>query len=123
MSLPLDVVLTGDVAPTSRTYAFNSMEGGRSIRKNALAPLGEPETLTVAHTATKRGTQSVDRHLVRIDLTKSDVNGVLAVGSVQVVLEVPRVILTAAQIKDMWLRVVNLFATSGYMDKILNSEP
>jgi hypothetical protein len=122
MSLPLDISLLGDAAHTV-VYALQSIEGGRAIRKNATAPLGEPETLTVAHSATKRGLLTVDRHLVRLDLTKSDVSGALAVASVQLVLEVPRTIITAAQVKDMKTQLVAMLATLGYMDKILNSEP
>lgn len=119
---PLSITLAGD-AGSSRAYALTSVEGGRSIRKNATAPSGEPETLTIAHSATKRGTLDVDRHLMRLDLTKSDVNGNKATASVQLVIELPRSISTAAQVKDMKTQVVNFLATAGYMDQILNSEP
>ncbi len=119
---PTDITLMG--TSTSKTYSLTSINGGKSLRNDATAPLGEPRMMTISHQAVSRASGTVDRHLVRLDETVSGVSPAPDVQvSVQLVIEVPRETATAAQVKDVKDRLVAFLATSGYVDKLLNSEP
>jgi len=118
-----DITLVGDSAST-RMYSLKSVTDGNSIRGASTAPLNAPETLTIKHSVSSRGGIQLDRHLVRLDLTK--INGAFqpVVGSVYVNFEVPRdSVFTAAMIKDMKTQMVNLLAVAGNVDKLLAGEP
>lgn len=118
-----DLTLAG--TSTSKTYSLTSIANAKSIRLDATAPLGEPRSLVISHQVVKRNGGDVDAHLVRLDDTisgdsvgKSDV-----VASVRLIIEAPREVATAAQVKDVLARLVSFVGTSGYTDKLLNSEP
>jgi hypothetical protein len=119
-----DITLAGD-ASSSRIYSWKSpISPGGILRINSSAPVGLPETLSVNHTESKQGGLPLDRHLVRLDLSKSTALGVVVRGSFYVVMEVPRdPIFTAAMLKDMKTQMVNLLAVSGNMDKLIAGEP
>jgi len=117
-----DISLMGTSA--SKTYSLLSIAGGKSIRGDATAPLGEPRTLTFSHQVASRSFGSVDRHLVRFDETIAGVAPAVDVAaSVQLVIEVPRETATAAQIKDVLARLVTFLGVSANIDKLLNNEP
>lgn len=118
-----DIVLAGESSST-RTYSLRSIEGGNSIRANALAPVGESELLTIKHSSSiNKDGLAVERHLVRLDLQKVTSEGKPANVSVYVVIEVPQdAVITAAIVKDMRTQMVN-FLTLGNVDKLLNDEP
>lgn len=121
--LLLDITLAGDSSST-RTYSLTSNVNGNSVRANPLAPLNAPETLTIKNQQSTRGGIALDRHLVRLDLTKINGANQPVVASVYVTIEVPRdTVITAAIIKDMKTQMVNLLAVAGNVDKILNGEP
>lgn len=120
---PTDITLTGDSAST-RTYALRSITDGNAIRAVATAPANQPEVLTVKHQVSSRGGIPLDRHLVRLDLSKEDSEGTVVMGSVYLTVEVPRnSAFTAAMAKDMKTQLVNFINTATYADKLLNSEP
>lgn len=123
-----DITLAGD-ASSSTVYSLQSIANGKSIRGDAAATLGQPKTLTVSHGEVQRGKslsgvqRVADRHLVRIDRTVNDSLGESQTASVYVVIESPRLIVTEAMQKDMVTQLVNFLTGSGYVDKLLNSEP
>jgi hypothetical protein len=118
------ITLAGDGGST-RNYGLRTVVDGKSVRANASAPAAEPETLTIAHSTTKRLGITYDRHLVRADLGKTSVSspGTPVSASVQVVVEVPRdTIMTVAMVRDMRTQIQNFWVNAN-LDKILNSEP
>lgn len=122
MAFTPDLTFNNSV-PAAVTYSFISSAGGKTIRKDSTRPIEEPAVMTVSHETAGKGTSAVDRHLVRLDLTELDGDGVTAAtGSVHVVLTVPRKIITAAIIQDLVVQMKN-YLTSGNVTKILNGEP
>jgi len=117
-----DIVLAGE-ASSSTTYALRSVTDGKSVRGDASASLGSPRTLTINHSVVKRadGTMA-DRHLARLDRTEVNSEGKSATASVYQVTEVPRSIVTEAQVLDMCTQLKN-FLSNANLDKLFNSEP
>ena len=117
-----DITLAGDSSST-RTYSLRSVTDGKAIRANPSAPLNAPETLTINHQKSSRGGIPLDRHLVRLDLTKINASGAPVVASVYVTIEVPEdTVITAAMIKDMRTQMQNFWVDAN-VTKLLNSEP
>jgi hypothetical protein len=118
-----DITLAGDNS-SSTVYALRSITDGKSVRGDASAALGSPKTLTVNHSVVSRAGQvTADRHLVRLDRTEVNSEGTSATASCYMVLEAPRSIVTEAQCLDMVTQLKNFILGSGYLDKLLNSEP
>lgn len=122
---PTDLELT-DAEPVTVTYSQISLENGKSIRKDADRDLGTPRTATIAHTTNGKGMSAVDRHLFRLDLVEEDTGSqdiATVSGSVYLVIEAPRRIVTDVMIEDMVTQLVNFFGVGANVTKILNSEP
>jgi len=124
MSFPTDISLD-DLTPTTFTYSQISLENSKSVRNDATRGLGTPRSLVISHTTSGSGMNAVDRHLVRLNDVKedtgSDTNAVLS-GSVYVVIEKPRRILTDADMTSMVEQLVD-FLTAANLAKVLNGEP
>lgn len=123
MSFTTDITLTGNDS-SSQTYSTISVVNQKTIRRDAARPLGTPRSMTISHTTSGSDLSAIDRHLVRLDLVEEDteLNDLSVIsGSVYVVLEVPRRILTSSQIKDMCTQLFG-FMTDANITKILNGE-
>jgi hypothetical protein len=120
--LALDITLAGD-ASSSQTYSFaNYPAPTKSLRGDRVAGAALPRTLTIGHSVMVKGTQSTDRHLVRLDLAKADaVTGEKVNIGAYLVIEMPRTVATVAQLKDMITQLKNLLS-SGNIDMLLNNE-
>jgi hypothetical protein len=100
------------------------VNGGKAIRSDATATIGEPRILTISHQKADRSFGVVDRHLVRFDETISGTSPQPDVNvTVQLVIEMPRDVATLAQVTDVKDRLVSFLNTSGYLAKVLNNEP
>lgn len=113
-------------ANADKTYSLVSWGGdSTSIRRVPLTASTTPETLTLAHRAVKRGSVSVDSHMVRLDFLQSDPALGPALLSARLVMEVPRgtSVITNQQILDIQGRLIAFMRASGNLDKFLNSEP
>lgn len=121
--LATDLTLTD--AGGNTTYSLVSILDGRSIRRDATATMGLPKDLIISHNVEKRGELVIDRHLVRLERTVADATdpSKLATGRVSLVLEVPRTIVTEAQILGLYVQLDSLMDAAGVFDKLLNSEP
>jgi hypothetical protein len=118
----LDIALAG--TSTTKTYSLTSVDQGNSIRLDAAAALGEPNTLVIKHQVVKRTDYDADRHLVRLDHTFPGTSpDPDVVASVQLVIEAPRKVATAANVKDLVTRLIAFLNAAGYQDKLLNNEP
>ena len=122
MAFSQDITLAGD-ASSSRVYAETSQKDGNTIRKVASAPLNAPEVLQIKHQESSRGGVPLDRHVVRLDLTKITSAGLPVIASVYMTFEVPRdSAVTVAMIKDMRTQMNN-FTVDANVVKLLNGEP
>jgi hypothetical protein len=57
------------VSDITYNYGLTSIVEGKSIRNNASAGIGTPDSFTISHETKGKGPTAVDRHLVRIDTT------------------------------------------------------
>jgi hypothetical protein len=121
-----DITLAG--TSTSKTYSLVSIVEGKALRKDATAEAQAPRTMVISHQSVKRNGYTADRHLVRLDDSfnvpvGTGTDSIDVLGSVQIVIEMPRTYVTAAQIKDVLDRMLTLLGSSTNVDKLLNSEP
>jgi hypothetical protein len=125
MAFPTDITLT-DSASADVTYSQISLEGGKSIRTDASRGLGTPRSMIISHQTNGKGLTAVDKHLVRLNIVEEDTASAdVAVmsGSVYLVIEAPRRIVTGAMIKDELDQLLSFISVEANIDKILNSEP
>jgi hypothetical protein len=98
-----------------------------SIRTNPSAAIGSPERLLISHQYVKpKGSVvvGVDRHVVRFDFTKAASGDVPEVtSSVYMNIVVPRVGVTAAEVKDQVGLLVDLVNDLTLLTRLLNSDP
>jgi hypothetical protein len=122
MSFDPTLTLTGNSA-SSHVYAAISYDKNKIIRRDNSTGLGQPQDLTISHSESKVGGALYDRHLIRLDRTRVNSEGVAATGSVYVVISSPRSgIVTAADIADMVTQLEGFFDATS-VAKLLNSEP
>jgi len=95
-----------------------------SIRRVQATALTTPETVLISHQNVQRGGLTVDRHLVRHDVTLNDPLKGAVKASAWVTIEVPRgtTVFTNAVIKDMFGRLPSALLASGVMDAFLAGE-
>lgn len=120
--LALDITLAGDAA-SSQTYSFaNYPTPTSSLRGDRVAGSALPRTMAIGHSVMKKGTQSTDRHLVRLNLAMADaVTGEKVFGGAYLVIEMPQTVMTVAKMKDIITQLKN-FLSSGNIDMLLNNE-
>lgn len=109
MSAYADITLTDDSAVTA-TVSTVSVKDEKSIRRDLSLPMATPLSLTKSHQKVGSGNTVTDRHLVRLDKVKQDVEvddvSVLS-ASAYFVIELPRRIFTEAEIASMVQMVAN----------------
>lgn len=120
MSFSADITLTDDSAGTSTVSSISTVDSKRIWRE---PPLATPTVLTLSHQEKGKGESMADRHLVRLDKTKSDteVDGIATLSaSVYLVIENPRRIFTTAEIESMLQKVSNFAVANA--QSILDGE-
>lgn len=111
----------GDLTYSEVAY-INSGEG--KLRRVSATASTAPDELTISHRE-QPGKVKADQHLVRIDTVFSDpVLGPVTLSS-WVVMRVPKgtSVVSVAGIKDQLGRLIHFLRTTGYVEKLLNSEP
>lgn len=122
MSFPTDLSID-DLTPTTFTYSQISLENSKSVRRDSNRDLATPRTLVISHTASGKGLDTVDRHLIRFNDVKEDADAVtVRSGSVYMVIEKPQRIVSDADIESM-VEQMAAFLTAANLIKILNGEP
>jgi hypothetical protein len=118
-----DIALAG--TSVTDTFSLQSVVGGKSIRSDATATPGINRYLTISHQSVSRAWGAADRHLIRLDraFSPAEEGDAVVQASVQLVIEVPRKDVSAAQIQNLVDQMEAFTGTSGYVAKILNSEP
>jgi hypothetical protein len=117
-----DITLAG--TSTNTTYSLISVQGGKALRTDATAPLGEPRKLVISHQEVTRSYGVADRHLIGFDhvISGSSPNPDVAI-KVNLTIEVPRETATAAQVQNIVDQLEAFTGTAGYLTKVLNNEP
>lgn len=117
-------------ANADKTYSLVLPLGtDASLRRVSATSSTTPETLKIAHqsSSTKYGIETLryDRHLIRLD--EAFIDPIKGPGALNAwfVLNNPvgTSVITNQKILDITGRLIAFMRTSGYMDKILNSEP
>lgn len=122
MAFANDVVIA-DSVPANQTYSLISMNAGRSLRSNAARPVNEPAVLTISHESIKKTSKNHYRHLVRLDLTELDADGVTPyTGYVYCVIGCDDRVISESHLQDLVIQLKN-FLSSGNVTKILHNEP
>lgn len=122
---PADITLT-DKSTVAVTYSQISLVDSKSVRKAAASGAATPKTLIISHTESGKGLSAVDRRLIRINDTyqaSTDGSVETQTGSVYLVIEKPRNIVTDAHVNSMLDRLVEFISSTGNRAKILNGEP
>lgn len=115
-----------DLTPTTVTYSPVSLENGKSVRSDFSRGVAFPRTLTVAHSTTGKGHGLLDRHLFRLTDVQEDTasESVSAqAGSVYLVVEKPRRIVTDAHISSMIEQIIDYFSVSANITEHLAGKP
>jgi hypothetical protein len=123
MSFTSDITIV-DASTNDAVYSTISMAESKSIRKDDTRELGTPRSLTISHQTTGKNMTAIDRHLVRLDLVEEDSGSddiATLSGSVYVVIENPRRIVTKTMVKDMVVQLVN-FLTDANVEKVLSGQ-
>lgn len=121
------------VKEVTYNYGLTSIVNGKSLRNNASASIGAPDSLTISHETKGKGASAVDRHLIRLDTTyeTSDATGnkSQATATAYVVLVAPHSVVTQDNMKLAYDKIVAFLgatetgASSNNFTRILNSEP
>lgn len=98
-----DITLNdGQGTPVAHVFAFTATTNGRVLRSDFSAPAEEPLTLTHAHNESKRGTVKVRSHLLRVDKTILDTDGITPhQANIRLMADVPNPVLTDALADDL----------------------
>lgn len=114
-------------------YGLTSIVNGKSLRNNASAGIGAPDSFTISHETKGKGVGAVDRHLVRLDTTyeTTDAAGTKsqATATAYVVLVAPHSVVTQDNMKLAWsklaafLNATETGASSNNFTRVLNNEP
>lgn len=109
-----DVVLAdGQGTPVNHTFSYTGTTGNRVIRSDFAAAAEESLTLTHAHSEGKRNGVTVKNHLLRVDCTKLDSDGVNAYqANIRLACDMPNAILSDALADDFAAYIRN-WATSA----------
>lgn len=109
-----DITLNdGQSTPVAHTFAYVSSENGRVKRTELAAPTEEPLALTMGHRESKSGKTVVRSHLLRVDKTKLDTDGITPhQANIRLMSDVPNPILSDALADDFAAYIRN-WATSA----------
>jgi methyl coenzyme M reductase subunit D len=107
----------------SHVYSLVSLQDSKATRAVAASGLTTPKTMVISHTSSGSGVNAVDRHLVRLnEAALGSDNVTVKTGSIYIVIEKPRQIVTDAAVQDLLDELVG-FMTPSNLAKLLNSEP
>lgn len=124
MSFSSDITVA-DTTPASFTYSQISLVGSKSIRTDATRGVAYPRSMVISHQTVGTGAKILDRSLVRLSDVRVDTvaaDGSSQTGSVYLVIEKPRRVITDAMINSMIDQLIN-FCSAGNRAKLFNGEP
>lgn len=106
-----DTLSITDDTPTNSTYNLVSLQGGEAIYRDAASSLTEQRTLRISH-QNSTSVDGTDRHLVQFSRTDDDADDNPYMGTVHVVLALPREGVTSANLVLEWEKLKNLVDAS-----------
>lgn len=109
-----DITLNdGQGTPVAHTFTYVTQRDGRVIRSDMAAPTEEPLTLSHAHSVRKVNGKAVRSHLLRVDKTKLDADGITQhLVNIRLMADVPNAVLSDALADDLAAYIRN-WATSA----------
>lgn len=114
MALTASIVLA-DVAAANHTFDLVKQVGSETTRLDVATTLAQPVTMLVRHATIKKGTVTIDRHVVSFRKTGVDgTSGLTTDGLVSVSFELPRTgPVTLANVQDLWAYARNLLPSAA----------
>lgn len=109
-----DITLAdGQSTPENHTFTYIGLTNGRTIRSDMAASAEEPLSMTHGHMSKKVNGKNVRSHLLRIDTTKLDADGVTPYqANIRLMADVPDPIRSDALADDLAAYIRN-WATSA----------
>lgn len=109
-----DITLNdGQGTPVAHTFTYVTMQGSKVIRRDFAAAPETPLQMTHGHQTATKGGVGVDSHLLRIDVTTLDSDGITPyISNIRIMSDVPRPILSDA-LADNLAAYVRNWATSA----------
>lgn len=95
-----------DDTPTSYTYVLTSLNGNEAVYRDNSSSLQNPRLMRISHQITSKDDGS-DRHLVQLSRSDDNADGDPFLGSVHVVLSLPREGVTSADLVLEWEKLKN----------------
>jgi hypothetical protein len=109
-----DDLVLDDVSGDDVTYRITGRDSGGSKRIDIATTLSAPAFLSVRHSSTGKGADTVDRHLVQFTRTLVDANGVPRTLTVNFTVAVPRsAVMTNTVVADQIMNLLDLLASGG----------
>lgn len=98
-----DITLAdGQASPVNHVFTFVNSSNGRVLRSEISAPAEEPLIMTHAHSERKSGSVKITSHLLRIDKTILDSDGITAhTANIRVMCDIPTPISSDALAADL----------------------
>lgn len=114
MALTSSLVLQ-NVAAANHTFDLVKQNGSETTRLDVATTLAQPVTMLVRHSTIKKGSVTVDRHVVSFRMTKVDAtSGLTTDAIVSTSFEVPRTGgISVADVQDLWAYVRNLLPSAA----------
>lgn len=130
MALTDDLVLD-DVSGDDVTYRLTGRDAGGSRRIDIATTLTEPAFLSIKHSQSGKGADTIDRHLVQFTRTKADSNGIPRTLTVNLTIAVPRSsVITGTIVNDQIANLLDLMmsgalttlASTSNIDSLMRGE-
>lgn len=104
-----DITLAdGQGTPVNHTFTYTGTLNNRVIRSELTAPPETPRSLQIAHSSSTKSGITTKSHLMRIDLTVLDSDGVTPyTANIRIMADIPNQILSDALLADMAAYVRN----------------
>lgn len=109
-----DITLAdGAASPVSHVFTYVGTQNGRVVRVDMSADAEQPLSLTHGHMSKKVGGKTVQSHLLRVDSTVLDADGVTPhIANIRLMCDVPNPILSDA-LADNLAAFIRNWATSA----------
>lgn len=110
-----DITLAdGQASPVNHTFTYVGTQNGRVIRSDFSAPAEAPLMLQHAHNESKRAGVAVKSHLLKVEKTVLDSDGITPhVTNIRVMCDVPNPVLSDALADDLAAYIRNWASSSN----------
>lgn len=108
-------LLLDDASGDEITYVLISQDATGTVRLNSASTNAEPQALSVKHSKSGSGINTVDRHLIQLSKTVLDANSVARTAIVNFTMAVPQAtVITNAMVIDLVANLIDLISDGGF---------